>query len=533
MAENVTSTSQGFLAFVAEDFKQSKPAYLTVLGLLVSTILLYKFFSPSIEDREPPPVKSSIPVIGHLVGIMRYQGEYLNMLYDATRKQIATPPILNGKLYVIFDPAIVQSAYRNKKLSFEPFAVEFAQRELAFSNETLRILQETQLVPDFFASIHPAMTGAHLHRMNANALNYVSGQLDGIGGGGKAFEVPNLFLWVRDLMTMATTEALYGSENPLRENPSLVEDLWTFEGGLPTLLINVFPSITARAAYNARARLQAALGEYYGARKDHHEDAAQIVRGRADAIRKHGISDTEVGHFELALLHVATANTIPTLFWFMAQIFTRPDLVRQLADEVSPMAQHGADNEVTIDITVLDQKCPLLVSCYREAIRLCNQAVGNRRVLEDTTISDANGNSYLLKKGLNVQISAGLLHTRRDIWGEDFAKFDAERFIEKGGKENSQSEKTKRLAFTPFGGGRHLCPGRNFAFAENLGFVACLLVGFDILPLDRDPADFEAPVMTKCGFSEAAGKPEKNGKGFGVRVQKKKGWESTKWLFVS
>lgn len=107
-----------------------------------------------------------------------------------------------------------------------PFAVEFAQRELGFTDEAFKIVKETDLIPDFFAVIHPSMTGSHLHKMNANALNYVSKQLDGIGGGGETFVVSNLFVWVRDLMTMATTEALYGPGNPFRGRPDLVQDLW-------------------------------------------------------------------------------------------------------------------------------------------------------------------------------------------------------------------------------------------------------------------------------------------------------------------
>lgn len=299
------------------------------------------------------------------------------------------------------------------------------------------------------------------------------------------------------------------------------------------ILLNIAPSITARDAYYARARLQAALGKYYGANKDHHEDAAQIVKSRASVLRQYDIQGEEVGHFELALLHVSTANTIPTLFWFMAQIYARPELVSRLREEVVPVAQHSDDNEVTIDITTLDEKCPLLVSCYREAIRLSNQTVGNRRVMEDTTISDGNGDSYLLKKGLNVQMSSQVLHTLNRVWGNDVMEFDPERFIEKAGKENLQSERAKRASFVPFGGGRHLCPGRNFAFAENLGLMTCLLLGFDVAPLGQDHTTFKVPTMRACDFSEAAGKPENQGQGLGVQIQKKKGWEKTKWRFVS
>lgn len=307
-----------------------------------------------------------------------------------------------------------------------------------------------------------------------------------------------------------------------------------FEAGLGLLMLGIAPSITARKCYYARQRLQAALGKYYGASKDHHEKAAQIVKNRATVLRNHGIPSVEVGSFEIALLHVATSNTIPTLFWFMVHIFTRPELVTQLRDEVLPVAQHGANGEVTIDIGSLDEKCPLLVSCYREAIRLSNKGMGNRRVLEDTTISDGQGRSYLLKKGWNVQMSAEVSHSLENAWGPDISSFVPDRFVVKGGKENAEGEKLKRAAFIPFGGGKHLCPGRNFAFAENLGFVASMLLGFDVSPRDEEMKEtLLIPEAGECPMTGAVVKPVNNGQGYGVQIRRREGWEDVKWRYVS
>ncbi|KAF5023470.1 hypothetical protein F66182_4470 [Fusarium sp. NRRL 66182] len=528
MGANITAASPtSLLGFLADDFRQSPTSYFTVLGALFVAVMLHKLSTPALDSLEPPLLKPSIPIIGHIIGMMKHQGTYLKILYDGSSRQIATLPILGGKLYVIFDPAIIQSIYRKKTFSFEPFATEFAQRELGISDETFKIIRTTNIVPDFFQVIHPAMTGDHLHRMNANALRYVSKELDSIGDARNPFKTPNLWLWLRDLMTMATAEALYGPENPLMKEPSLLRDLWTFEQGLSMILVNVLPSITARKAFYARARLQASLGKYYDARKDDDPDAAEIVRARANVLREYNVPGVEVGHFELALLHVGTANTIPTLFWFIVHIFSRPDLVQRLREEVLPAAQHDGHNNVTIDITTLDRRCPLLSSCYREAVRLSNQNVGNRRVLEDTMVSDGKGKSYLLKKGENLQIPARVCHELGQVWGENVLDFNPERFLES--KETSESDKLKRAAYLPFGGGRHLCPGRNFAFAENLGLVTCLLLGFDAVFPDGPGI----PPGLTCEFSQAAFKPANNGEGFGIQVQRKKGWEETKWLFVS
>ncbi|KAK1523889.1 uncharacterized protein CCOS01_08976 [Colletotrichum costaricense] len=533
MAGNGTATAGSFLAFLVEDVQKSTSSYATVVILLVFAIFVHKFSSPELDSREPPAMKSRIPVIGHLIGMIQHQSRYFKVL-ERRNMGIATLPILNGKMYGIWDPILIQAVYRNRNLSFEPFAVEFAQRELGFNNETLKIIENGTLLPEFFEGIHVGMAADNLHRMNASALAYVSDALDDLCRGNEAYEASNFWIWVRDLMTMATTEALYGPGNPLKKDASLMKDTWIFESDLPVLMLGIAPSITARRCFKARARLQAALGEYYGRDGDSHKDASQIVRNRANVLRKHGIPGREVGIFEVALLHVATSNTIPTLFWFMVHVFSRPELVARLRDELLPVAQHGGNGEVTLDIGTLDDRCPLLVRCYREAIRVSSKGMGNRRVLEDTTISDGSGKSYLLKKGCNVQMSSQVSHSLEKAWGKDQESFDPDRFIVKTGKEHAETEKLKRAAFIPFGGGRHLCPGRNFAFAENLGFVASLLLGFDVVPLDGNmESTAKVPKAAGCSMTGAAVKPVDDGEGYGVRVRRREGWEGVKWRYIS
>lgn len=135
-----------------------------------------------------------------------------------------------------------------------------------------------------------------------------------------------------------------------------------------------------------------------------------------------------------------------------------------------------------MDIKTLDEKCPLLVSRYREAIPLSNQAIGNRKVLEDPTVSYGQGNSWVLKKSVNIQTSLEILHTLHNVWGDDVLDIYPERLIENGGKEDAKTEKEKRSAYV-------------------------------LLPLDKAPTGLKVPPMQPRNLSQAAGKPEKSGDG--------------------
>jgi len=45
-------------------------------------------------------------------------------------------------------------------------------------------------------------------------------------------------------------------------------------------------------------------------------------------------------------------------------------------------------------------------------------------------------------------------------------------------------DELRKAGYIPFGGGKHLCPGRNIAFAEILGTLAALLLGFEVRGTD-------------------------------------------------
>lgn len=55
-------------------------------------------------------------------------------------------------------------------------------------------------------------------------------------------------------------------------------------------------------------------------------------------VQAHGITrPQDIARCELALLHVATVNTAPILFWLVVNIFSRPDLLEALRSECSPL----------------------------------------------------------------------------------------------------------------------------------------------------------------------------------------------------
>jgi hypothetical protein len=108
--------------------------------------------------------------------------------------------------------------------------LEFGQRVFGLSDLAMEKLWgpdrdvETSVAPITMHRIKAAMQGQNLLRMNVKALAYIAETLNGIEGEG--MRVSNLYTWLRDFMTMATAEGIFGSQNPVMEDPSLIDALW-------------------------------------------------------------------------------------------------------------------------------------------------------------------------------------------------------------------------------------------------------------------------------------------------------------------
>ncbi|KAL9564974.1 hypothetical protein ACKAV7_010888 [Fusarium commune] len=490
------------------------------LYLFIGTLLMFVyyrgFFGSRLDPREPPALKPQLPWIGHIVGLIRHRVDYFDILKKRKPMVIATLPMLNGKIYAIWSPSLVQSALRNKNLTFDVFGIEFAENVFGLNKETMSIIRGTGSIEESLVS-------------KMMALEYIGSCINSIGREG--LNVPNVYRWLRELMTHATAEAIYGVGNLFKKDLALVDVLWEFDANLNTLALGFLPNIIACAAISNRNKVQEALKNYYGADLDQNADVAEITKIRAKVSRESGIKNDEVAKLEMALIFVATTNSIPTAYWLLTSIWLRPNIVNRLRDEVAPLAQisnraDGKGRDLTLDISQLEGRCPVLASSYREAVRLGNQVLGTRRVMKDTVLSDADGTSYLLRAGVNVMWSAKQMHRAADAWSDYPNMFIADRFLA-GTAGSVDMERRRRASYLPFGGGKHLCPGRNFAFAEILGFMSALVLGFEVVGLKSSNVRMETGPI-----GEGVVKPPADGQGGAVTIRRRKGWEDVNWLFV-
>lgn len=131
--------------------------------------------------------------------------------------------MLTGRLYVINEPRLIAAAMRNPALSFDPFSVEFATSTLGMTKKHVDIYSQPGVMDSVTNVIHGALLGDSLSRMNAAALREIAGVLNTVPSDG-GLRIESGFLWMRELMAMATLNAMFGRNNPLSKDD--LEDLW-------------------------------------------------------------------------------------------------------------------------------------------------------------------------------------------------------------------------------------------------------------------------------------------------------------------
>jgi len=214
------------------------------------------------------------------------------------------------------------------------------------------------------------------------------------------------------------------------------------------------------------------------------DDASFIIRERQKILLDGGFSKEDAYKIQSTLSDAAYPNTVPTLFWTLYEIYSRPELLEAIREEIFSKAVGKSDDGFTLDIAALQTECHILLSAYQETQRSRHAQVAFRGVMEDTLLG-----GYLLKKGNYLHMPAKPIHKSPEFWGHEASVFDPYRFVP---AKTGEKAKISPSSFRAWGIPPHICPARQFASTEILITTALLILRTDLVPAngkwEREPA---------------------------------------------
>jgi hypothetical protein len=226
-------------------YASSWTAYVIVCTIVV---LLYSSNSSrKTAHREPPRVRATIPLFGHIFGLLRFGVPYYekiacvnlslsccaSMLSKCYSHRVSDPifsiDVLVNRVYIVKSARLVAAVQKNHKcISFDPFLTAAANRMAGIRGPGLKLLQERRSGGhDLNNKVLHAMThsllGKGLDCMNSTMLSKMEPLID------ELVNTTNISLdlhgWCRHVITTASTEAIWGSQNPFRSEKT-VQNFW-------------------------------------------------------------------------------------------------------------------------------------------------------------------------------------------------------------------------------------------------------------------------------------------------------------------
>lgn len=187
------------------------------------------------DSREPPLAPASLPVVGHMIGLMKSKFNFYVDLSKQTDASIFTVSLPGQKMYVITKPEIVQKVQKMyKTLAFPPIEAKFSSTVCGTSAEAQAILSKNVngdegdhgLSFESYEAMREALKpGALLDDMNRVMIQEVARSLDELQPSKGETRIFSLYTWLRDSITTATTRSVYGPMNPY-EDKVVADAFW-------------------------------------------------------------------------------------------------------------------------------------------------------------------------------------------------------------------------------------------------------------------------------------------------------------------
>ncbi|KAH9909692.1 cytochrome P450 [Xylariomycetidae sp. FL2044] len=202
---------------------------------------------------------------------------------------------------------------------------------------------------------------------------------------------------------------------------------------------------------------------------------SSLIRGHLKDKEKFHEGDIfAVAHGAIFAGSDSTASTMQSFFW---QVLSDARVHAALTHEIQTAVSDGTIRpDGNVEWTEA-QGLPYFQACLKEAMRV-RPAVGvniQRYVPPEGAVVEG----HHLRGGTRLALNGWVLHRDRDVFGPDADAYRPERWL-----EDEDNAKTMERYMFQFGGGSHVCIGRNLALLEINKVIPRLLRDFEFRLVD-------------------------------------------------
>jgi hypothetical protein len=197
------------------------------VGVAASTYLFLRLLLRLTQDaREPPAILTGLPFVSPLIGMIREKSRFHIRLRDTYRLPIYTLRLPFLRMYIVNSTELIPLLQKQwRTVSFAAIAAD-AGITVGMSKEAVSIMRQDLTSEHGFSVgwprfILPAMNpGKDLDAINRRSVQVLADEMKTLQAKGPV--KLGLSQWSRQTMVTATTEAVWGHQNPYRD-PAIVE----------------------------------------------------------------------------------------------------------------------------------------------------------------------------------------------------------------------------------------------------------------------------------------------------------------------
>ncbi|KIX01734.1 uncharacterized protein Z518_09460 [Rhinocladiella mackenziei CBS 650.93] len=174
----------------------------------------------------------------------------------------------------------------------------------------------------------------------------------------------------------------------------------------------------------------------------------------------------------ISIIHAGAETTASTLSIVLHYLLTNPQAMKKLREEIYAANLSSPPPWLSVN------KLQYLEAAVKESMRM--NPLLQDPIERDVPESGMEISGVFIPGGTIVAINVHALSRDPTIWGDDFAVYRPERWLEAGEAQISKMER----ANLSFSAGRRMCIGQHIAWIEMKKFLSELLNRFDVGPAD-------------------------------------------------